>query len=308
MWIYGSYTNGIEVEKSFRDLFEFVKSITCSKKARCYISRDKETKTQYFIKEFEDINLAKHELLIYTKMSTHPSIPKFHGCYVEPNVSYIVVEYIEGRKITNALSLEKIWKFLETMTSVLIHLQEKNILYCNLKPENIIITTNGEFKIIDFSLSVYKYGTNKGTTLYSMAPEFVRLGNKICKEFLLKNYTKVDIWSLGYILYLLTHKRCPYTVESEAELYNDCLNGTLKIKKSNLAVDPLSKEKHMRKIKALNMIIDLCLVINPEERICISDLKEIVDSIEDTEKMQLFEMMTDLKDIAGKIITTDIDE
>lgn len=306
MWIYNSYENGIKVYNSFIDLFEFVKSITCSKKARCYIAKNKQTNIEYFIKEFEDINLAKHELLIYTKMGIHSSIPKFYNCYVESDASYIVVEYIEGRKLRNTSSLNKIWELLETITDFLIHLHEKSILYCNLRPDNIIETVKGEFKIIDFGLSIYKHSSTLGQIpAYIMAPELVIHVDKVWTEILVEKYTKVDIWSLGVLLYMLTHEKCPYMPENKSKFYNDCLNGTLKLKKSNLAVDPLSKEKHTRKIKALNMIIDLCLVINPEERICISDLKEIFDSIEDTEKMQLFEMITNLKEIAEKNTTND---
>ena len=79
-------------------------------------------------------------------------------------------------------------------------IHDKNIIHRDLKPENIFLNNKNEIKIGDFGvarqLTAYKkYTLTKGIgTLYYSSPEILK-GN---------NYdNKVDIWSLGCIIYEL---------------------------------------------------------------------------------------------------------
>jgi len=89
------------------------------------------------------------------------------------------------------------------ITSFVKHLHDHNIIHCDLKPDNILITNidNFDVKITDFETcvkiphqsSILKIYNHRGTRDY-YPPETL-----ICKMF----STKTDIWSLGTILYTM---------------------------------------------------------------------------------------------------------
>jgi serine/threonine protein kinase len=79
------------------------------------------------------------------------------------------------------------------MLQALVYLQEKKIVHCDVKPENILQNRNGKnFYLADFGLSNYLANarSGRGTPVY-MAPETFERG---------EIGTTADIWSLGVVL------------------------------------------------------------------------------------------------------------
>ena len=63
-------------------------------------------------------------------------------------------ETIQKRRLeNNPFSQEEILRFFTQICLALEHCHDRNILYCNLKSENIYITSSGLLKISDFSVS-----------------------------------------------------------------------------------------------------------------------------------------------------------
>ena len=141
-------------------------------------------------KEFEISNSLNHPNIV--KTIDFKNIPNIGDC--------IVMEYIEGRIMTQTLTLTKTKPFYEKIFNELLDAMEyfhsKQIIHRDLKPSNILITNNGDnVKIIDFGLSdaddyiILKQAA--GTRKYA-APEQMIPNNTIdCRA---------DIYSLGIIL------------------------------------------------------------------------------------------------------------
>lgn len=71
---------------------------------------------------------------------------------------YIVFEYIEGQDLKHALhknrlTFEQILEFAKQVLSGLLHLHQNGIYHQDIKPSNLLLTTNG-IKIIDFNVAV----------------------------------------------------------------------------------------------------------------------------------------------------------
>lgn len=91
-----------------------------------------------------------------------------------------------------------------------LHLNQ--IVYWDLKPENLLVTKTGYLKLIDFGLS--KWIKNRTYTLCGtpeyLAPEVI----------LLKGHGKpVDFWCLGILMYEMLTGFCPFTGDNPKKIY-----------------------------------------------------------------------------------------
>uniref|UniRef100_A0A0K2TEP2 Serine/threonine-protein kinase ULK3 n=1 Tax=Lepeophtheirus salmonis TaxID=72036 RepID=A0A0K2TEP2_LEPSM len=133
---------------------------------------------------------------------------------------YIIMEYCGGGDLSRFIRLKKslpecvVKKFLQQLGLALQFLRSKNISHMDLKPQNILITQSRVLKLADFGfakkikLSQKEMGI-RGSPLY-MAPEML----------LEKRYdAKVDIWSVGVILYECLFGYAPYKSSTTLELY-----------------------------------------------------------------------------------------
>ena len=162
-----------------------------------------------------------NELNILPKLS-HPSIISFLGSNHDEKYIYLAFEFVVGGdlftllRIENKLSLEKAQFYAGQIVFVLEYLQSKNIIFRNLKPENIVINKNGYIKIIDFGLSKEikdRTYTMCGTPGY-LAPEII----------LNKGYgLSVDWWAFGVLLYEMICGVDPFFDEDTMKIYENIL-------------------------------------------------------------------------------------
>mgnify|MGYP002624864393 CR=1 FL=1 len=155
-------------------------------------------------------------------------------------------KYLLKRKA--GLKIEEIKKLFKKLNVVLKRMCDKNIIHGNLKLDNIllklannelnpILSDYGKKAALDDRLTIMK-----STTHYS-APELL-----VGDEY---DY-KVDLWSIGVILYRLYFNEFPYNGETQVAIYND-------IKKKT----PLKKCDNLY----FNDLISKLLVIDPNYRI-----------------------------------------
>ena len=148
-------------------------------------------------------------------------------------------------------------------------IHNKNIIHRNLKPENIFINKDNKIKIGNFGFSKQLKKVDYAKTLIGinpyMAPEIING----------KDYTqKVDIWSLGTIIYeLCTLKYC-YDCDNLKGLINKICSGEH---------GKIDSQKYSSK---LQKIIDSSLNINYEERPIIEViLKKVYKCIEENKNI-----------------------
>jgi cGMP-dependent protein kinase len=147
----------------------------------------------------------------------HVMILKMVKSFKDSKRIYFLTEYVRGCDMFDALRemntlSDREGKFyIGCLLLVLEYLHERDIVYRDLKPENVMIEEDGYPKLIDFGISKILSGrtyTVVGTPHY-MAPEVI-LG---------KGYTySVDLWSLGIMLYELFCFNVPFG-ENEEDPY-----------------------------------------------------------------------------------------
>ena len=151
---------------------------------------------------------------------------KLHDYFTENGNIYLITEFWEKGDLSNYLSnavwlpKTKIWKFLIEITLALAYLHDSEIIHCDLKPQNIFISCDNGVKVGDLSSAMIGNKSNHpsynfGTPCY-IAPEV----------YLQQNYdNKVDIWSLGWIIYELWTSRKAFDSSSVETLKDKIIYG-----------------------------------------------------------------------------------
>jgi serine/threonine protein kinase len=114
--------------------------------------------------------------------------------------------------------------FLYQLINGIEYIHKNNIVHRDLKPENLLLTDDKILKIIDFGLSnEYEIGGSKLTTpcgspCYA-APEMIQ-GKTYCG-------TKLDIWTLGIILFAMACGYLPFEDKSNTQLFKKIVDAKL---------------------------------------------------------------------------------
>ena len=156
----------------------------------------------------------------------HPSIISFLSGNSDEKYIYLAFEFIQGGdlfnllRVENKFSLDKAQFYAGQIIFVLDYLHSKNIIYRSLKPESILINTNGYIKLSDFRLSKViedRTYTMCGTPGY-LAPEII----------LNKGYgLSVDWWAFGILLYEMICGVDPFADEDTMKIYENILKGKI---------------------------------------------------------------------------------
>ena len=183
-----------------------------------YLVKHKEISNFFALKVINKDLLIKKNLLnsIYNEIDFHSKL--FHkniihliAIYEDENNINIILEYANSENLLikkkNIKSEKEIFTLFIQILNALCFLHENNLLHRDIKPENILIHNKNEIKLCDFGTCNENFIGNRNTicgTFEYMAPEII-------KE---KSYDKsVDIWSLGIVLYELTHGFTPFNMK-----------------------------------------------------------------------------------------------
>ncbi|TDJ56875.1 MAG: serine/threonine protein kinase [Ignavibacteria bacterium] len=138
---------------------------------------------------------------------------------IQVGSNFILLEYFESTELISFGELKeenKLKEILKQLCSVLYYLHQSNYIYYDLKPENILVSVNlnsTRLKLIDLGLAEYLPNQNehviKGTAQY-IAPELLK---KEPHDF------RVDLYSLGIILYQIIYDQLPFDNSDELKIY-----------------------------------------------------------------------------------------
>ncbi len=157
----------------------------------------------------------------------HPHIVEIYDAVVEPDHSYLVMEYVPGATleahsdVTSLLPLNKVVEIIFKCIRALEYAQHHGVIHRDIKPGNILLSQDGETKVGDFGASFQqRHGqestqiTGVGSPAY-MSPEQIRLEDLT---------QQTDIYSLGVVMYRLLTGRLPYEASTQAALAYAILN------------------------------------------------------------------------------------
>lgn len=144
---------------------------------------------------------------------SHPNIVKIYDVGFSEKIQYIVMEYIDGITLKEYIEEEKVltWKdtvhFVIQILRALQHAHDKGIVHRDIKPQNIMMLTDGTIKVMDFGIA--KFAREDGKTATDQAIGSVHY---ISPEQASGNVTdaKSDIYSVGAMMYEMLTGRKPF--------------------------------------------------------------------------------------------------
>jgi serine/threonine protein kinase len=130
----------------------------------------------------------------------------------EGEISYIVLELIQGRVLSDIIEAEgpmEVDRALELVRQIaecLQAAQQKGIAHRDIKPANIMVTADGLVKVMDFGLARSAISTGLTATDVLGTPNYISPEQADGKEV----DTRTDIYSLGASLYEMLTGEVPY--------------------------------------------------------------------------------------------------
>src|ERR1700686_41506 len=195
--------------------------------------------------------------LNHAHICTVYQVGQFHGS------GYIAMEHVDGQSLSTqvpegGLPLELILRYAVQIADALAHAHARGVIHRDLKTANVVITTQGHVKVLDFGLAKRILddaneetrsmlsgfqGSDMVGTLPYMAPEI--LSGEAADA-------RTDIWSFGVLLYNLATGELPFKGRTTFELTSSILK---EIPDSSAIANP-----------SLRALILRCLAKKPEQR------------------------------------------
>jgi len=218
--------------------YPVIKEIGSGATSRVYLARDPFANREVAIKVFlfaqdSDPHTERMthkafvtEASLAGKMN-HPHIVDIYDAVVEPDYSYLVMEYVPGvtleahSEVDSLLPLGKVVEIIFKCVRALEYAFQHGVIHRDIKPGNIMLSQTGETKVGDFGASFQQRHGQETTQISGVGSPAYMSPEQIRMETLNQ---QTDIYSLGVTMYRLLTGRLPHTASTHAALTYAILN------------------------------------------------------------------------------------
>ncbi|MBR5922600.1 MAG: Stk1 family PASTA domain-containing Ser/Thr kinase [Clostridia bacterium] len=222
-----------------------------------------------FVGNTEFIRRFKNESKAIAMLS-HPNIVKVYDVSFGDLIQYIVMEYIDGITLKEyiesrgSLRWNDAVYFTTQILRGLQHAHDKGIIHRDVKPQNIMVLSDGTIKVADFGIARFARGDQRTVTdmaigsVHYISPEQAR-GDKTDE--------KADIYSVGVMLYEMLTGKLPFDADSAVsvaimQLQRDPqlpteINPSIPLGLEQITMQAMQKSGERRYQSAAEMLCDL---------------------------------------------------
>ncbi|XP_030606075.1 serine/threonine-protein kinase Sgk2b [Archocentrus centrarchus] len=222
--------------------FDYLKVIGKGSFGKVLLARHRKQGRYYAVKVLQKQMIVKRkeqrhvmiERSVLLKGLQHPFLVGLHFSFQTSNTLYFVLDYVNGGELFYHLQREGSFPepraafYAAEMAAALGYLHSLNIVYRDVKPENILLDSDGHVVLTDFGLC--KEGVAKGGIMHTfcgtpeyLAPEVLQ-GHPYSPA--------VDWWGLGTVLFEMICGLPPFHSHSKLEMFQNILHAPLQLPSS----------------------------------------------------------------------------
>ncbi len=167
------------------------------------------------------LEMFRAEVLQWIQLGNHPNIVLAYGLEEFMRLPFIVMEYVEGRPLSQALrDRTSGWqRALDFGLQIALALEHAGracrLVHRDLKPQNVLLTRAGTAKVTDFGLSVVRRVSDDavvGTPPYMPPEQWIKPRAVDVRS---------DVYAFGVMLYEMAAGRRPFPEHHDVEDYRD---------------------------------------------------------------------------------------
>ena len=230
--------NSIEEERISPSSFICLAQLGKGSFGEVYLVQKIDTKEKFAMKVLRKERIMGQNLLKYAiaernvlSLSNHPFIVKLNFAFQTSSKLFLILEYCPNGDLSKHLLFEK--RFSEERAKFYIceillaleNLHQRDIIFRDLKPDNVVLDEEGHCKLTDFGLS--KEGVNENQSATSFCGSIAYLAPEMLKK---QGHGKaVDWYLLGVLLYEMLVGITPFFTTRKEDIFHNIEFGELKI-------------------------------------------------------------------------------
>ncbi|XP_056426706.1 serine/threonine-protein kinase N1-like isoform X2 [Hyla sarda] len=169
--------------------------------------------------------MCEKRVFVAVSGASHPFLLSLLGCFQTRDHVCFVMDFMAGGDLmthihTEVFSQQRAMFYAACVLLGLQFLHSKNIVYRDLKLDNLLLDSEGYVKLADYGLCKEGMGPSDRTSTFCGTPEF--LAPEVLTD---ASYTRaVDWWGFGVLIYEMMVGESPFPGDEEEEVFDSIVN------------------------------------------------------------------------------------